>query len=271
MPFFAEGGTPCGVFSRTHLIVMAICFLLVWTAVVLTRRMQERTLVRLTRIIAVLITVLEGGKIAYCFIHGQYGLNQWLPLWFCSLFLYCAWCAGFGKGKIRRAGRLFLVGGGIIAGASFLIMPSTSVANYPMWHYLSCYSMLFHSLMHYLGLMYLVTGVQKLTVRDFSLYALFVGVFCALGIVVNHYSGCNLMFMREPYNLPIPFLHTLGRIVSARIFARDLSRLCIRHLFSDARRISAGARRKRENAAYESPGLPAGESAGEHRRRKNVV
>lgn len=210
MSFFAEGGTPCGVFSRTHLIVMTVCFLLVWTAVVLTRRMQEATLVRLTRIIAVLITVLEGGKIAYCFIHGQYGLNQWLPLWFCSLFLYCAWCAGFGKGAVRRAGRLFLVGGGIIAGATFLMMPSTSVANYPMWHYLSCYSMLFHSLMHYLGLAYLVTGVQTLTLRDFPLYALFVGIFCALGIVVNYFGDCNMMFMREPYNLPLPFLHTLA-------------------------------------------------------------
>lgn len=271
MPFFAEGGTPCGVFSRTHLIVMAVCFLLVWTAVVLTRRMQERTLVRLTRVIAVLITVLEGGKIAYCFIHGQYGLNQWLPLWFCSLFLYCAWCAGFGKGKIRRAGRLFLVGGGIIAGASFLIMPSTSVANYPMWHYLSCYSMLFHSLMHYLGLMYLVTGVQKLTVRDFSLYALFVGVFCVLGIVVNHYSGCNLMFMREPYNLPIPFLHTLAAscqpayslvIYLAYVFGTFFPTLGVYRLVLAVKEKMRHMNRR---------GLPAGESAGEPRRRKNVV
>lgn len=210
MSFFSEGGEPCGVFSTTHLIVMTVCFLAVWTAVYLTRRMSERTLIRLTRYIAVLITVLEAGKILYCFLHGQYGLNQWLPLWFCSLFLYCAWCAGFGKGAVRRAGRLFLVGGGIIAGATFLMMPSTSVANYPMWHYLSCYSMLFHSLMHYLGLAYLVTGVQTLTLRDFPLYALFVGIFCALGIVVNYFGDCNMMFMREPYNLPLPFLHTLA-------------------------------------------------------------
>lgn len=210
MSFFSEGGTPCGIFSKTHLIVMVICFFIVWIAVILGRKMSEQTLVRLTRGIAVLITVLEAGKITYCFVYGKLGLDQWLPIWFCSLFIYCSWCAGFGKGIVRRVGRIFLTGGGIIAGASFLIMPSTSIVNYPMFHYFSCYSMLFHSLMHYLGLMYLVTGVQKLTLRDFPPYAIFVGGFCVLGAVINIFGGCNMMFMKEPYNIPIPFLHTLS-------------------------------------------------------------
>lgn len=209
MGFFSEGGTPCGVFSKTHLAVMAVCFVLVWTGVYLSRKMTEKTLLRLTRVIAVLITVLELGKITYCFAHGQFWLDSWLPLWFCSLFIYFSWFAGFGTGKLQQAGRLFLVGGGILAGASFLIMPSTSVANYPMWHYLSCYSMLFHSLMHYLGLTYLVTGVQKLTLRGFVPYAVFIALFCLLGAVVNHFGHCNMMFMDNPYHIPMPFLQTL--------------------------------------------------------------
>lgn len=209
MLFFSEGRQPCGLFSATHLITMTVCFFSAWLGAYLSRSMKKTTLLKLTKILAVVITLLEIGKIAYNFYYGYYNPNQWLPLWYCSIFIYCLWMVGFGRGIMQKVGALFITGGGILAGAFFLILPLTSVTSYPMFHFLSCYSMFYHTMMHYLGLTYLGTDFFRLTLQDLPLYALFIAFFCFLGIIVNGFFDSNLMFINDPYNIPVPLLRVI--------------------------------------------------------------
>ncbi len=220
----AAGIKPCGMFTPTHLIVTALCLALVVFFAYRSRGMTERALDRVTLYIAILTAVLEGGKIAFNFAHGGYTPNNWLPLTFCSFAIYAYFMIALGRGCVRQAGLGFAVGGGVIAGLTFLIVPMTSVASYPMLHFLSLYSMLYHSLMMYVGLAYLLNGYAKFDLTGYRRYLLFSLPACLLALAVNLIYGifgdltlCNMMFLVYPYRLSdiVPLIGVVYRAAPA--------------------------------------------------------
>ena len=86
--------------------------------------------------------------------------------------------AGFFKGKIREIGMSFIVGGGILAGIAFLIFPTTSLMMHPIYHYLSIHSMLFHSLMVYLGIVCYLKKMFVFNKKGYLSYIVFCLIFC---------------------------------------------------------------------------------------------
>lgn len=214
----AAGLQACGMFTPTHLIVAALCLALVIFFVYRSRGMGERALDRVTLYIAIATTALECGKIAFNWAHGALTPNNWLPLTYCSFAIYAYWMIALGRGRARQAGLGFAVGGGIVAGLTFLIIPMTSVATYPMLHFQSVYSMLYHSSMMYVGLSYFVNGYAKLDMAGYRRYLLFALPACLLALAVNLVYGlfgdftlCNMMFLLYPYRLSdiAPFVGTV--------------------------------------------------------------
>lgn len=214
----AAGLSPCGMFSPTHLAVTAVCLGLVAFFVYRSYGLAEKTLDRITRYIAILITVLECVKITFNWVHGGWTPNNWLPLTFCSFAIYACWMIGCGRGRWRAAGLGFMVGGGIIAGLTFLVIPMTSLASYPMLHFQSCYSVLFHSLMIYVGMAYAVNGYARFDRAGYRRYLWFSLPALSLALIVNLVYGlfgdftlCNMMFLVYPYRLSdiVPFIGTV--------------------------------------------------------------
>jgi len=213
---FSRPGTypACGMFNTIHFISMTICFITIITCVVLTRKITTEKMNKVIKITAIIVSVLEVVKMAFnIYYEGFNYLNNIIPLHFCSLFIYSLWMAGFGKGTIKNIGESFLAGGCIIAGAFFLIMPSSSLLIFPIFHYQCLYSLLFHSLMLYFGLMYFIKGFFKLNFKNYIYYFIFVSIFCVLAFSINEITGLieninstNLMFIREPWGLPLDFL-----------------------------------------------------------------
>ena len=213
---FSKPGTypACGMFNITHYIAMIICFSLVITFVILSRKITKDKMNKLTKITALVILTLEIIKMAFnIYYEGLNYLNNIIPLHYCSLFIYSLWMSGFGKGIIKRIGESFLAGGCIMAGAFFLIMPSSSLLIFPIFHYQCLYSLLFHSLMLYFGLMYFIKGFFNLNIKNYVYYVIFCSIFCVLAFMINEITAnienintTNLMFLREPWGLPLGFL-----------------------------------------------------------------
>lgn len=91
---------PCGVFNITHLTATCICILLIISLVILSRNIQQVTFTKLIKIFAIVLTLLEIVKISYNLYYNLNSpINDWLPLHFCSLFIYSLWLSGFGKGN----------------------------------------------------------------------------------------------------------------------------------------------------------------------------
>lgn len=217
---------PVGMFSVGHIVTLIIFLLIVAFCAYKCRKIGKDKAIFLTKIIAIVVTVLEIIKITIAFINGEGDkLDHWVPLYFCSMFIYAAWLAGYAKGKIADLGRAFVGTGGIIAGLSFLIFPTTSFTMYPLFHYFCMYSMVYHSLMVFLGITYLLNGVVKIDKKSFIDYAIFCSVLNILAIIVNSLpiyihvdnvptSGynypypyyTNFMFLKRAGNIPVKIL-----------------------------------------------------------------
>lgn len=217
---------PVGMFSVGHIVTLIIFLLIVAFCAYNCRKIGKDKAIFLTKIIAIVVTVLEIIKITIAFINGEGDkLDHWVPLYFCSMFIYAAWLAGYAKGKIADLGRAFVGTGGIIAGLSFLIFPTTSFTMYPLFHYFCMYSMVYHSLMVFLGITYLLNGVVKIDKKSFIDYVIFCSVLNILAIIVNSIpiyihvdnvptSGynypypyyTNFMFLKRAGNIPVKIL-----------------------------------------------------------------
>lgn len=217
---------PVGMFSVGHIVTLIIFLLIVAFCAYKCRKIGKDKAIFLTKIIAIVVTVLEIIKITIAFINGEGDkLDHWVPLYFCSMFIYAAWLAGYAKGKIADLGRAFAGTGGIIAGLSFLIFPTTSFTMYPLFHYFCMYSMVYHSLMVFLGITYLLNGVVKIDKKSFIDYVIFCSVLNILAIIVNSIpiyihvdnvptSGynypypyyTNFMFLKRAGNIPVKIL-----------------------------------------------------------------
>ncbi|MBQ8293069.1 MAG: YwaF family protein [Bacilli bacterium] len=211
MLFFSPKGVGeiCGMFTLPHLMALMVCILLIILGVHLTLKIDEKKVYQVVRATAILVTILEIMKIVYNFYYGYTNLDSWFPLAYCSLFIYSTWMVGYGNKKLKKIGSSFLVGGGIMAGLAFLIFPTTSLMMCPLYHFLSFHSLIFHSLMVFIGIMCYNNNVFKFSKKGYISYITFCLIFMVLALIVNMLGDCNMMFLKEPFNIPIPILKTI--------------------------------------------------------------
>lgn len=220
MFFSKQGEYPaCGLFSLGH--ILSVTFLLIVVAVSLyfLRKTKHETVKKLIKISAIIFAVLEVIKIIYRIVTtGISEVNTWMPLYFCSIMIYASFMAGFFKGKAEIVGLSFLSTGGIVGGFCFLIMPTTSLPQFPLFHFLSFHSLIYHAYFLFLGFLIIITGYFKPKLSHFSWYAIITGIVTLIAFIVNVSFKANLMFLSSPFNLKIleliyNFSHVLYMIV----------------------------------------------------------
>lgn len=208
---FANNGKfpPCGMFTVPHIIAAAVCFVLVAIGIFCFRRRDSAGRLRhYCRIFAPVLTVLELIKISHSFLYRNLNLDSWFPLSFCGLFIFALWVSGYGDSRLKAAGDIFIAYGCPVGGIAFLIFPTTSLMSYPIWHYFSLYSLFFHSAMLFFGVLFLINE-ERLSKKSYLTYAVFILFFAFISIVMNTVWGCNIMNLREPYNIPIALLQNI--------------------------------------------------------------
>jgi hypothetical protein len=169
------------LFTWQHFVCIIICLVAVFIAYKLTKKISQENVVKMTRIFAYVITGFEVVKIIFKLAWGQLkDLDQWLPLSFCSLFIYALWMAGFSRGTLGKTGCSFIMGGCFVGGLAYIIFPTTSLQWFPPYHFISIHSMLFHSAMLYLSLIYIK---KKMMTFDFEAYKYY-GTYVAIASIV---------------------------------------------------------------------------------------
>ncbi len=220
--FFAPAGRfdPCGMFTIPHIVSSVLCIAVIFVLLYCNRNkldaVRSDSFIKKT---AMILTVLETIKITHSFVYGDLYLDAWFPLSYCGLFIFALWMSLSKNDFIKNAGNAFISYGCPIAGIAFLIFPTTSLMNYPIWHYFSLYSLLFHSYMIFMGISSILQE-KRLTAKAYTGYMSFVFTFSFIAIILNSIFQCNLMNLREPYNIPIQFLqdsHTLSPLLYTMI------------------------------------------------------
>ena len=200
----------CGMFNVSHLISSVSCALIAIFLFIFLRKISERALLILTRALAIFFSVLEIIKIVFKISigEGKY-IDHWMPLFFCSLFIYALVMCGFGKGMIKNIGCTFLTLGSVVAGMIFLIFPTTSLPDYPIYHFISIHSMLFHTSMILVGLIYIYKGYVRPCKDSFFEYAIIVCIPIAASLILNPIFSSNLMIISNPVNIPVDFVNAI--------------------------------------------------------------
>lgn len=192
----------CGMFNGLHAITILLFFALLALLLYLSRHMTEEKSHKLLRWVAIFVSALEIVKITSRILQG-YGPDSWVPLYYCSLFIFAIWLTLSGKASIRRAGCAYITMGGIVASVFFTFYPSTSLGMYPLLHPATFHSFVYHLIMCYTGLILLWKGGYVPQKRDGLYYSLFVFGACIPAVILNEVIGTNCMFLRHPFNLPL--------------------------------------------------------------------
>lgn len=190
----------CGMFTVKHLILfIATCFIIL-VAVKSTKITEKEDIRKIIRRLTLVIWILEILKTIYNIATGKGSeINKVVPLYYCSLFLYSGLLSSYGKGFLKRIGDVFLATGGIVGGIVFLILPTTSLPEYPMFHFISIHSFFYHGAMIYVGIIINKFKYIELKLSDLKYYALLIAVICLGAYILNEKYGSNLMFISRDF------------------------------------------------------------------------
>lgn len=209
--FFSKPGEyePCGIFTLGHLkliILTAICITMALKNTVTKSKNEIKNIIKKCTITMWIFEVII---IAFKLCTGDIrNVNNYVPLYYCSLLLYAGLLSSFGKNKLERMGNVFLATGGIVGGVVFMILPTTSLPSYPMFHLVSIHSYIFHGVMVYLGLLINLTQYIEIEKNDIKYYASLVGCVCILAFIVNNIFDSNLMFISKNFlGTPIEIIY----------------------------------------------------------------
>lgn len=210
---FANTGEyePCGIFTIDHFKLIIITAIGIIIALKKTINKTKEEVKEIIKRCTILMWIFEIIKIFFRIYTGDVrNVNNYVPLYYCSLLLYAGGLSSFAKGKLKRVGDVFLATGGIIGGTVFIVFPTTSLLQYPMLHIVSLHSFLFHGIMIYLGILINATNYIELEASDIKYYASFVGIACILAYIVNNIFNSNLMFISQNFpGMPIEILYKL--------------------------------------------------------------
>lgn len=202
----------CGLFGIEHFILITITLIIICILLYFTKNFNHNQVKKVLKISCILLWILEVLKIIFVLQFTPLtSVNEYIPLYFCSMLLYATLLSNLKNKYLKRVGDVFLATGGIIGGLVFLIMPTTSLPYYPAYHFISIHSFFFHGTMIYLGLLLNITGYIKLNIKDIFYYGSLVLVLSILALIINNIFNSNLMFISKDFpGTPIHYIYEIS-------------------------------------------------------------
>lgn len=188
-----------GMFSIDHLIFTVLGIITIILLLILTKNKTKTQIEKYIKYIFIIVTILEILKIIWNFcVRTNLELINWVPLYFCSLFIYASGMYSYGKGMIKKIGLFLITYGQIIGGLVFLVFPASSVGIQPLCHILTIHSLVYHVLTGYAGIILIIKNLEVFKFGDIKIYGptilgieLFVYLF-------NIIFDTNMMFINGP-------------------------------------------------------------------------
>lgn len=219
-----------GTAQTVYLIASAVLLVLL---LLLLRGSSRERVRRIVGFTGVFLTLFYLGKTAwesYYDIQRSGSFNTGiLPLDTCSIVMPAALLAGFGRGRAQRLAESWLATGSVVGGIGTMVRLN-AFNFYPFLSFGGFYSMLWHLLMVFLGLLLIVTDKDccgRGTVhRGFAFHLLF----SAFVIPVDFIWGFDFMLYRELGGVPV-FEDVASRLTAAGLgFLNPLLMLCLYYL-----------------------------------------
>ena len=211
--FFAKPGEyePCGMYTWGHYLLLTITIIAIILGLHYSKKCNKEQVKKIIMRSTIILWIVEIIKIIFNLSVGLVNEpNHYVPLYYCSIILYAGIFSSFCKGVLKKIGDIFIATGAIVGGGFFLSCPNTSIAMYPLWHYLSIQSFFFHGTMVYLGILVHITNYVNLQLSDIRYYALLISIMLVISYIANNILDTNFMFISKNFpGTPVAVIYNL--------------------------------------------------------------
>ena len=152
-----------------QILYLIISFILLVFLLTILRKSSKEKVLKIIRYLSIFLILLYIGKTTWESIYdiklsGEFNTGL-LPLDTCSIIMYAGILAGFTKGKLKELGECWLATGGIVGGIATMVHLN-AFYYYPFLSFGAFYSMLWHFLMVFLGLLLIVTNYVDMSYKS---------------------------------------------------------------------------------------------------------
>ncbi len=206
--------------SIMQYLYLVISIILIITLLIIFRKSSKDKIIKITRVIGIFLIIFYLGKTIWESIYdiklnGSFNTGL-LPFDTCSIIMYAALLAGFTKGKIQELSLCWLATGGIVGGLSTMVVLN-AFKYYPFFSFGAFYSMIWHFLMVFLGLLIIVTKTidlkYSMVIKGFIFHLLISLIIIPIDYIYD------FDFMLYHYMGSIPFFEDIG----SKLIANNLA------------------------------------------------
>ena len=199
-------------FSTNHIFYIILAYVSIIFIAIFAKKVNHKKIDLYLKILSIAALVLEIGKISwesYYDITTGRGFNKEgiLPLYTCSLFIYCSLIAAWFKGRTKDIALSYLGTVGLIAGAIGVVY-CNGLNFYPFWTFGAFYSLFFHYFMFATGVFLISSGYKKLEWIDVFKSWIPIIILSLIAIPFNYMYHSDYMQVYDASGVPV--LHDLG-------------------------------------------------------------
>lgn len=179
------GGTAQWVYLAISAVVMILLLFFL-------RKSSKEKVLKIIRGICIFLVLLYIAKTTWETIYdirysGSFNTGL-LPLDTCSIIMFAGILAGFAKGKIKKISECWLSTGSVVGGIATMVVLN-AFKYYPFFSFGAFYSMIWHFLMVFIGLLLIVTNYVDMkyttVINGFALQLLFAIIVIPIDFIFN--------------------------------------------------------------------------------------
>ena len=200
------------LFSLWHIIYIVMAFISCILIILFLNKISRDKINVFLKILSIIAITLEITKISwesyYDVTTGRgFNIEGLLPLYTCSLFIYCSFLSVWTKGKVKEVAVSYLATVGLIAGTIGVVY-CNGLNFYPFFTFGAFYSLFFHYSMLATGILLLATGYKKLEWNDIVKSWIPIVILSIIAIPFNYIYGADYMQIYDASGVPV--LYELG-------------------------------------------------------------
>lgn len=187
-------------------LYLVISLILITILLIILKKSSKEQINKIIRVLGVFFVIFYITKTTWESIYDikLSGFNYYLlPFDSCSIIMWACLLAGFSKGeKIKNMASAWIATGGLVGGLAAMIFLN-AFKYYPFFSFGAFYSMIWHFLMVFIGLLLIITGYIKMNYRNILYGFLFHLIISLIVIPIDFIFGFDFMMYKDLGGIPI--------------------------------------------------------------------
>lgn len=191
-------------FGVSHIVTMFLIFLLITFSLIYLKKLSKHKQQIIIKVCAILVPILELSHNIWLYFCGNATISQLLSLHLCGLQMYFIPLAIFTNIIIFKD---FVFATSILGGLLAIIFPSGITDTYPLWHFQTLQTFIYHSLLVFVPIALIITTDYRPTIKRFyKIIAIFLLIVSVAWFVDITYDQNYLFLVTAP---DMFFLHNM--------------------------------------------------------------